>query len=307
MESTADKLRALALAIGLHVLCMLGLFVGLWWTADPAPRQMPGQVIEAELIGPTAAPMATTAAKPVQQPPAAPPPAPTPPKAEPEPPAAPQEEEIPPPPLEQDLIERERIAALAADEAENVEREQRERQRQQQILLEEQERERQERADQRAAQLKELADLRAQREAAERSVNREREKLAQLEDQARAQQQAATDNASAVTEHQAERAQTGAGGDDDSLAARYQAAIQAVVTQNWNRPESAQPGLLCKLHIVQIPGGEVLSVRVGTPCNADQITRNSIEQAVMKAEPLPYQGYEKVFQRSIDLNFRYER
>ena len=45
---------------------------------------------------------------------------------------------------------------------------------------------------------------------------------------------------------------------------------------------------------------------IGSPCNADQLTRNSIEQAVMKAAPLPYQGYEKDFQRNLTLNFKYD-
>jgi colicin import membrane protein len=60
------------------------------------------------------------------------------------------------------------------------------------------------------------------------------------------------------------------------------------------------------LRIAQIPGGEVISVTVGSPCNADQATRNSIEQAVLRATPLPYRGYEEVFQRNINFNFRYD-
>ncbi|MET0231468.1 MAG: cell envelope integrity protein TolA, partial [Rhodanobacteraceae bacterium] len=58
--------------------------------------------------------------------------------------------------------------------------------------------------------------------------------------------------------------------------------------------------------ITQIPGGDLINVQVSSPCNADQVTRNSIESAVRKAAPLPYQGYEKVFQRSIRFNFRYD-
>jgi colicin import membrane protein len=78
------------------------------------------------------------------------------------------------------------------------------------------------------------------------------------------------------------------------------------VTNNWNRPDSAAPGLRCALIITQIPGGDLLSVSVSSPCNADQVTRNSIESAVRKAAPLPYQGYEKVFRRSIRFTFTYD-
>ena len=62
----------------------------------------------------------------------------------------------------------------------------------------------------------------------------------------------------------------------------------------------------CVLHITQIPGGDVISVTMGSPCNADPVTRNSIEQAVMKAAPLPYRGYEKNFERNLNLIFSYD-
>lgn len=197
----------------------------------------------------------------------------------------------------QDQVDRERIAALALEKADQEKKEQDEKVRQQQVLLEEKQRKLRE------EQQKQLADIRKQREAAEKNVARERERMAQLEDLNRknSEQQAAPE-----TEHVAEQAQTGAGGADDDLTARYAAAIQAAVTQNWNRPESALPGLRCTLNIAQIPGGDVISVTVGSPCNADPVTRNSIEQAVMKAAPLPYEGYQNVFQRNIKFNFQYD-
>jgi colicin import membrane protein len=57
-EGLGDKLRAFALALGLHVACLLALLVGLWWTHETRPVVMPGPVIEATLVGPTAAPKA---------------------------------------------------------------------------------------------------------------------------------------------------------------------------------------------------------------------------------------------------------
>ncbi|NCT67510.1 MAG: cell envelope integrity protein TolA [Rhodanobacteraceae bacterium] len=306
IESLGDKLRAFALALGLHLACILALLVGLWWTHESKPVAMPGPVIEATLVGPTAAPKARSgAAKPAPAqptPPPPPPPKPEPPKPEPKP--APQPE--PPKPAKetpsevqrQELIEREKVAALAQQKAEQEKREQEEKVRQQQVLLEE---EKQKKIKEEAQ--KQLAEIRKQREAAEKKARLERERLAQLED--RNQRQAAA-QAQPEAEHEAEQAQTGAGGQDNDLAARYAAAIQAAVTQNWNRPEDVSAGLRCTLNIVQIPGGDVISATVGSPCNADPATRNSIEQAVMKAAPLPYQGYEKVFQRSIKFNFKYD-
>jgi colicin import membrane protein len=55
-----------------------------------------------------------------------------------------------------------------------------------------------------------------------------------------------------------------------------------------------------------VPGGEVVSAKVIPPCNGDDLTRRSLEAAVLRAQPLPYSGYEPVFERSIDFVFRYD-
>jgi colicin import membrane protein len=199
----------------------------------------------------------------------------------------------------QDLIEQERIAAVAEQKAEQEQKkEQEEKHRKEQVLLDEE----QKKQKLKEEQLKQLADIRKQREAADKALKTEQNRLKTIEDR-NSQQKA--EQAQPEAEHVSERAQTGAGGKDDDLTARYVASIQAAVTQNWNRPDSAQVGLRCSINITQIPGGDVISVTLGSPCNADEATRNSIEQAVMKAAPLPYQGFEKVFQRSIKLNFKY--
>ena len=61
----------------------------------------------------------------------------------------------------------------------------------------------------------------------------------------------------------------------------------------------------CTVRIVQIVGGEVLSATVLPSCRADEATKRSMEAAVLRAQPLPYRGFEKVFQRQIDFNFCY--
>ncbi|MGH8173593.1 MAG: TonB C-terminal domain-containing protein [Rhodanobacteraceae bacterium] len=308
MESFGDKLRAFGLALSVHLLCILAMLVGLWWTTETRPISVPGPVIQVDLIGPTSAPKpsaraAVKPAPPKPEPPKPEPPQPEPPKPEPpkpEPPKPQQEETPPPTEVHQDQVERERIAALAEQKAEEEKKEQEEKRRQQQVLLEEKQRVEEERK-------KQLAQVRKEREAAEKVLKLEKEKLAQLQDRQRAdQQKAERQRVQEVVEQESEQAQTGAGGQDNDLAARYAAAIQSAVTNNWNRPDSAAAGLRCSVIIVQIPGGDVISVTVSAPCNADQVTRNSIEQAVQKAAPLPYQGYEKVFQRSIKFNFKYD-
>jgi colicin import membrane protein len=303
METFADKLRAFGLALAVHAVCILAMLIGLWWTTEARPVSVPGPVIQVDLIGPTQAPKSVAVAsvkappKPVSPKPE--PPKPDVPKPEPAKIQPPQQPTPPPTEVQQDKVDQERIAALAAEKA-AVQKEQEEKHKQQQALLEDQQRKEEERK-------KQLADVRKQREAAEKALKLEQQKLAQLEDRQRADR--ATNEkqrVQAMADREADQAQTGAGGQDDDLSARYAAAIQSAVTNNWNRPDSAQAGLRCTIIITQIPGGDLLNVSVSSPCNADQVTRNSIESAVRKAAPLPYKGYEKVFQRSIRFNFRYD-
>lgn len=290
MESFGDKLRAYALAALVHLLVAALLLAGLFWTASTAKPTIAGPVIEAELVGLTAAPRprATTRPQPPKPPEPKPEqPKPEPPKTEPKP-----EPPTPPAPTRNDQIERQKVAEMAREKAEQEKRAQEEKVRQEQILLEQQ----QERETQRK-----LAEVRREREAADRKLKLEQQKMQQLKDLQAKKPAPVTPAVPEATE-----AKTGAAGTDTSLAAEYFAAIQNAVTQNWLRPDNAQAGLRCMLRIVQIPGGDVIGVQISSPCNADPQTRASIEQAVKRAAPLPYKGYEKVFQRDINFNFSYD-
>ncbi|MBS0486200.1 MAG: cell envelope integrity protein TolA, partial [Proteobacteria bacterium] len=263
------------------------LFAGLLWTTTTRPLSLPGPIIEAELVGISAAPKAA-APRPSRPAPARPA------TPAPEPPKPPEPKPQPPSQVQnQDRVEREKVAEMAQQKAEDAKRAEEERHRQEQVLLDQQQREERERA-------KQLAQIRAEREAADKKLKLEKQKLEQLKDLARAKP------APAQPVPEAEQAKSGTNGSDDSLQAQYFAAIQNAVTDNWLRPDSAQPGLRCMLRIVQIPGGDVIGVQLLNPCNADPLTRASIEQAVKRAAPLPYKGYEKVFQRQIDFNFTYD-
>ncbi|MCK7592642.1 cell envelope integrity protein TolA [Pseudomarimonas salicorniae] len=305
MISQRDNLRAFGLSLGVHLLCVLLISAGVWWTRKEAPISVAGSVVEATLVSapPSAASAPPRPARP--DPPAAPPP-------QPKPTPAPQQAETPPqpkpqaPPPQPDTRDAEAAARLAIQQAEEKAREeQRERRRQEQVLLEEQRRqeevERRERLrKQQEEREKQLAEIRRQREAAERQRKLEAERLQQIAD---ARRQAAD---AAQPREAPPGQQLGNNGVDNSLLGRYQLAIQQAVTQNWLRPESTRPGIRCALRIVQIPGGEVIQASVSTPCNADDLTRRSIEAAVLKAQPLPYSGYESVFRREILFTFRYD-
>ena len=283
-ESLADKARAVLYSLLLHAFLIGLIALGLLWTTATRTVVMPGPVIEASLIGPTSAPK--PASRKSQAKPERPKPTPPPPKVE---------EEKPKP----DLVEQQRIAALAEQKADELKKEQEEKRRREQILLEQEKQE--------AARQKELEQVRKELAAAEKKKNLEKERLKQLQDKRLADQlDAEKQRMDELLEQESKEAQTGAGGQDNDLTARYAAAIQAAVTQNWNRPESIPAGLRCTLLIVQIPGGDVISANVTSPCNADPAARLSIEQAVMRAAPLPYRGYEKVFSREITFNFKYD-
>lgn len=313
MDTPQDKLIAWSLASGLHLALFALLLIGAFWSKPPEAPSVRGEPIIATLVMGGGEPAAST-----------PPPAArqaerdTAPAPQPRPEPRPQQAEAPPQAAPQAPVERpdtedaERAARNALAEAQRAEREQAERRRQEQVLLEQQAQEEAQRLQrlreqQQREQQAELDKIRQQREAAERQRRIEEERLKQLED-LRSQQNVQSRPGNADREQQATQnaAEVGNRGTDDSLLGRYQVAIQQSVQRNWLRPETAQPGIRCTVDIVQIPGGEVISVGVSSPCNADELTRRSIEAAVMKAQPLPYDGFQSVFTRQVRFTFRFD-
>lgn len=85
----------------------------------------------------------------------------------------------------------------------------------------------------------------------------------------------------------------------------YVNAVHAAVMRTWVQPASARTDLHCGLNIEQADGGTVVQVSFGNDCNADAATRDALERAVHKASPLPYAGFERVFQHRIHLVFKH--
>jgi len=85
--------------------------------------------------------------------------------------------------------------------------------------------------------------------------------------------------------------------------AAYMYAIQQRIKNKWVQPPTATSGLECVVNIRQLPGGEVVSVTIGS-CNGDSVVRRSIENAVHLASPLPAPVDPSVFDRDIRLTFR---
>lgn len=310
MQGPQDQSGALLLSLAAHAL----LLVALWfatitcagWNAFVVAAKLPeflvvecrkpidveGPVIEAMLMVDVGAPQVQPEPRP----------APPPPPPQPKPPEPPREEpEVVPPPAE-DPVEQERVARDGELPAlEQQRREQEERRRREQRELEERER----LAAVERERQRQLEDIRRQREQAERERQREEQRLAELDRRREIERQRMEQLADQERREQ-EGQRAGTGGTNTELLGRYSVALQQVVTQNWLRPDTALPGLQCTVRIIQVPGGEVVSAKVIPPCNGDDLTRRSLEAAVLRAQPLPYAGYEPVFERSIDFVFRYD-
>jgi colicin import membrane protein len=186
-------------------------------------------------------------------------------------------------------------------------REQEERRREEQVDLTERPpqttpEERQRLSAQQLERLKRLAALRTQREQAANQTRMEEQRDQQRQDLAARQppspQPAASPSEATPTP------MAGNNGVDTSLRAAYVLAIQNAVERNWRRPETIPAGQRCRIVIVQIPGGEVISADVDPTCPYDALGRDSLERAVFAASPLPYAGFEDVFERRLGLNFQ---
>ncbi|HET6433308.1 cell envelope integrity protein TolA [Dyella sp.] len=256
------------------------------------PLELPGQPIEAVLIGPTGSPPPEASkAKPVPAtvppPPSVPPPKPV--------VQAPEVKTLPPPPERPDVVDQEKVVADAMQKAEDAKREQEEKQRQRQAELDAQA------AKKKEEERKKIDDLFAKLDKAQAATRKADSRKRQAEQQLADLKDAKADGQADLPK--ADQRQTGTNGPDTGLLGRYLAAVQNAVTQNWLRPDN-MPNTPCVVHITQLPGGDVMSAKVDSSCPYDEAGRRSVENAVLRAQPLPYQGFESVFQRDLTFTFR---
>jgi colicin import membrane protein len=67
---------------------------------------------------------------------------------------------------------------------------------------------------------------------------------------------------------------------------QYIAMIKSHVERQWIKPPGIPAQMECDVDVRQVPGGEVTSVHFGM-CSASAVVRQSIEDAVYRASPLP--------------------
>jgi colicin import membrane protein len=182
-------------------------------------------------------------------------------------------------------------------------------------------------AEKRRLEEEELARVEAERAAKEEAARRaeeetrlaaERKSRAEAEAKRKAQQsaeaKAAADKRRAAQEQQDRDAREAelranlaeeenrASAGFQSLKASYVRAIQVHVEQRWYEPPGLAAGLSCTIFVSQIPGGEVVGMRFG-PCNGNAAVRQSIENAVRNASPLPAPPEPRLFEREVKLVF----
>lgn len=301
---------AVVLAALLHLLIVAFLFLatlsctdyatGFDWLHLPAswnpitcakPVSLQGEIIEAELVGITAAPPPKSAkAKPTPDTVPPPPSIPPPPSEE-----TPKVKQLPPPPEHPDTVDQEKIVADAAQKADDAKKEQEEKQRQRAAELDAQA------AKHKQEEQKKIDDLFAKMDAADNNRKQAQSKVKQAQQQMEDLKNAQNDGRENLPN--ADKPQTGSNGTDADLKAQYVAAIQNALKQNWQAPANItlQP---CLLHIVQLKGGQVVSAKTDASCPLDDVGRKSLEDAAFRASPLPYQGFESVYSRTLDMTFK---
>ena len=294
MESFASQTRAFLYSLAVHAVLVLLVWFGVDWLLPEREANAAGEPVRATLKVSAAELKAAKAAiakaeQKIEE--AAP-------KPQPQPEPAPQDSPTPPQPKPQeqldrpDTVDQQAISHLATEPPpEPAVDEQEERHRQEQAELTQDIAKQQE--AERKQRLLAYEQVRREREAAEKRTRMEEQRLQQLSDLQRPSPAPA-------------RAAPPPGnrGVDDGLKARYIAALQQTADSNWNHvgvPELTR----CKVRFTQIPGGEVINVEFMN-CPYDAEGRETVERALRKS-PMPYSGFETVFERQIQLSFCFPR
>lgn len=311
-ETRADNAQALLLALALHVLLFALMFAGLWWTRTATPVSAAGSPVSAELIDASAlsdAMQRTLADRPDPAVEPLPEPEDEAPLPQPVPEPVPQEAPVPVQEQPQDFVpepdseSQEAVVEQPTPTPAEESKVQEAKRRQEQVDLTEQKRQQEAQRQQRLAAMeterqRQIAEIRRRRAAASREAELAEQKLKQIADA-----RALTASEAATQADASASAPAGNNGVDTGLQARYAAALQEAILAKWTRPETVPLGAKCRITIRQLPGGEVMSAEVSPTCGYDEQGRRSIEAAVLKAQPLPYAGFEAVFQRTLLLNF----
>jgi colicin import membrane protein len=294
-QSSLDTVQATILALLLHIGLILAVWLSALWVWHEPVEAAAGPVVSATLEFSAAdlhrAEKAIKASAKTDQAP----------KPQPLPSPRPQTSDEPlqakpqAPQPQPDTVDQQRLDPLAELQAQEKLADQA-RQRQKQVDLTE-DIERQQEAEKRQRLREQLEAIHQQRMQAEQLTRLEEQRMQQLADL----------SPPAPKPPKPAPAQTqpsGSNGRSKELQNAYVAALNQTARENWNT--SLAPELQrCEVRFTQIPGGDVINVEFLT-CQYDTQARDSVERALRKT-PMPYAGFESVFQRQITLTMCYPK
>lgn len=296
MQKTDDTLVGFIIAVCLHAAVLLVFILSGWLSSTAVLPEAKGEPVVASVM--ISAADIKRAQKSIREAEAAPPPKTAPavqPTPEPNPQTAetPQQMQAQAPIIDPDNEDQDRINKLAIQQTEEqivAEREARRRQAQIDLTDDVKKQEQAENKQRQREKVEaELAAIRlAQKAAASktRSLEMDEQRKQQLENF----QQSAPVRAPSTSQ----QAASGNPNALNDLRARYMAAIKATIHSNW-RHDGAEPLQRCQVEFTQAPGGEVIDVTFMN-CPFPPEARERAERAV-RLTPLPYYGFEPVFQR----------
>lgn len=303
LEPRSDRWISIALSVALHGALIAALVYG-WLLFRKESRPAPSLAINATVVSSQALSGSGTVA---QAPPRAPPHKALPPKPLPPPPPPPQpppqptvdEQTVPPPP---DMAARQEAARKAAQAAAEKQAEQAQADAERKAQEAAQRKEAEEEAKRKARQ---QAELEAQAEAKRKAKAAEEAKKRELA----AEQQRRAEEAKALALNQADLQQS-VEAEEKAMAARsgpalatWEQLIRARIEHAWIRPPTARQGIDCLVDVTQVPGGQVVNVKVGA-CNGDTAVVQSIQDAAYRASPLPPPPDPALFERDLQIEFK---
>jgi colicin import membrane protein len=287
-ERASDRWISVILSVLLHG-SVIGLLVYGWWSFRRPPPP-PTLAIDATVVDGRVLNGART-----PRPPAPP----TPPKPAPAPPT--------PDADAQRIAEEQKQAELKHEQQQAAERQAEQEKLAQQKTQEQAKQKAEEQAERKAEQEAEQQRLAAAKRAAEEK--RQAEEKHQAEEKRKAEEKRQAEEAQLNADSQAEL-QRNLAAEERLVAVRTGPAmsswiqqITARIQRAWIRPPSARAGIDCTLNVTQVPGGEIVSVKLGS-CNGDEAVRESIEAAAYRASPLPPPPDPALFERDLEIHFR---
>lgn len=82
----------------------------------------------------------------------------------------------------------------------------------------------------------------------------------------------------------------------------YALALERAILGNWSAPATLASDVICRINIRQHPGGDVLEVKVLGACANDEKLSGSLKLATLRANPLPYFGFESSFSNNLTVD-----